>query len=113
MPRSVGDVDVLTEYISGVIRRADHHAGGVDAIALAVAGGILWRKDPGTDLEVFEREGKMTNVLWVVVGGTRYALSYNHDGAIEIRRGSTHGDVVASFSNSNTAVEVKEFFEGL
>ena len=30
------------------------------------------------------REGHMTNVLWVKIGGKRYAFSYNHQiGAIE------------------------------
>ena len=45
MPRTVTDVDVLQEYISGVMNRADHHAGNVSDVCLAIAGAVIWRKD--------------------------------------------------------------------
>lgn len=73
VPRTVTDIDVLQEYISGVMERAEHHAGAVEEIALAIAGAIVWRKD-GT-IRVYEREGRMTNALWVTMGGQRYFLS--------------------------------------
>jgi len=113
MPHPVTDVDKLAEYIRGVIDRADHHATSVDQIALAVAGAIVWRKD-AEPIEVMAHDGEMKNVLWVRIGGSRYALSYNHlAGTIEVRRGTTRGAVLESFSNANSAGEVKTFFEGL
>lgn len=45
MPHRVTDVDVLRDYLRGVLGRADHHAQGVNEVALAVAGGVVWRKD--------------------------------------------------------------------
>ena len=112
MPRTVTDVDVLQEYISGVMERAAHHAGQVEQIALAVAGAIIWRKSG--PIRVFEREGRMTNALWVAIGDHRYALSYNHEAeTIEVRADNIRGDVLASFSNETPLAEVKRFFERL
>lgn len=110
MPRAIPDIQLLRQYINGVMERAAHHADMVSEVALALAGAIIWRKDDA-DIEVFEREGKMTNVLWVRVGGNRYAFSYNHEaGLIEMRAGSTQGAVLHSFSNSTTNHEIKEIF---
>ena len=59
-------------------------------------------------------QGDMKNVLWVRIGGKRYALSYNHEASsIEVRERTTQGKVLASFTNANTAQEVKAFFGGL
>ena len=98
MPKTVTDVDVLQDYIRGVMDRAEHHADNVDEITLAIAGAVIWRKDG--DIQVYEREGQMANALWVDINGQRYALSYNHDARkIEIRRDSMRGDVRRFFSS--------------
>ena len=56
----------------------------------------------------------MGNVLWVEIGGSRYAFSYNHEArAIEMRYGSVQGDVVRSFSNQSSSREIREFFASL
>jgi hypothetical protein len=113
MAKKVSDVDVLGQYIGGVLERAEHHAGAVDAVALTIAGAILWRKDPAP-IQVMERSGEMKNALWVKISGRRYALSYNHHvEAIEIREGSTHGGVLASFTNLTPPSEIKKFFAAL
>jgi hypothetical protein len=113
MAKKAEALDVLSQYIRGVLRRAEHHAGAVDAIVLTIAGAVLWRKDPDP-IEVFEREGNIRNALWVHISGQRYALSYNHDSeTIEIREGSTQGQVLASFDNSSSPAEVKKFFAEL
>jgi hypothetical protein len=111
MPRPIIDVDTLKQYILGVMARAEHHGRRVDEICLAIAGAIIWRAN---DIEVFERQGEMTNVLWMHVGETRYALSFNHDtGEIEIRRGTTQGSVLASLSNATPIAEIKRLFNSL
>ncbi len=113
MPRPISDVERLREYITGVMERADHHADHVSEVALALVGAIVWRKDV-TDIKVFERQGKMANVLWVRIGGTRYAFSYNHQaGTIEMRSGSTQGTVLHSFNNQTNNREIKEAFASL
>ena len=112
MPRTVNDIDVLQEYIAGVMERAAHHAGEVEEIALAVAGALVWRKDG--PIKIYEREGKMTNAIWVTIGGEKYALSYNHRAeTIEVREKSMQGKVLASFDNSTPVHDVKEFFGNL
>lgn len=112
MPRTVTDVDLLQEYIRGVMSRAEHHARGVDEVCLTIAGAIIWRKDG--DIRVYEREGEMKNALWIDIDGRSYALSYNHDnGAIEVKEDSMRGDVLAAFTNDDSASRVKDFFSEL
>jgi hypothetical protein len=97
-----------------VLDRAGHHARNVEDIALCVAGAIVWRKDPDADLEVFERDGEMKNVLWFAVDGRRLVVSYNHtERAIEIREQSTREPVLRSFTNKTSPKEVRLFFEKL
>jgi hypothetical protein len=62
MPVAIADVDALKAYIDGVMYRAAHHAGQVNAIALALAGAIVWRKD-AEPIEVMARDGETKNVL--------------------------------------------------
>jgi len=113
MARAITDIQVLRDYITGVMDRADHHADEVSEVALALVGAIVWRKDE-QDIRVMTREGTMANVLWVVIGGTRYAFSYNHGaGTIEMRAGSTQGAVLHSFSNETTNHDIKSVFARL
>jgi hypothetical protein len=113
MPKQVTDVDLLSDYLQGVVGRADHHAPNVNEVALAIAGAVIWRKDD-EPIEVFVREGEMKNVLWFKVGGVRYALSYNHDsGEIELREGGTQGSVVGSFSNATQNNVIRDTFDRL
>jgi hypothetical protein len=73
---------------------------------LAIAGAVVLCKGD-EPLEVFERNGEMASVAWLKIAGARYALSYSHDdGAIELRRRSTQGDVLGSFTNVTPASEV-------
>lgn len=112
MPQTITGVDILQEYISGVMARAEHHANNVDDICLAIMGAIVWRKDG--DIRVMAREGDMKNVLWVRINGHRYALSYSHNtGAIVVRDGTTQGNALASFTNATPVAEVKRFFGSL
>src|SRR5207245_1431861 len=113
-PRTVNDVDTLQEYIQGVIEKSEHHAKGVDLAALALVGMIIWRKDSDRELAVMEREGEMTNVLWVWISGNRYALSYDHElQEIQIRERTLRGEPLMSFDNSTPVAEIKRFFASL
>lgn len=112
MARTVTDIDVLQEYISGVMANAEHHAGEVEEIALAVAGAIIWRKDG--PIQVWERNGSMTNALWATINGRRYFFSYNHDEkTIDVHGDGKGGPWLASFDNRTPITEVKEFFHHL
>ena len=113
MALTVEDVARLQEYISGVMTRADHHAGNVSEVVLALAGAVVWRKD-AEPIRVMAQQGETKNVLWARIGGTRYAFSYNHDaGSIEMREGSTQGQVLHSFDNTTSLATVKHIFEAL
>ena len=110
MPQEVTEIDVLRDYLRGVLNRADHHAQNINEVSLSVAGGVVWRKDDDP-LEVMAREGEMKNVLWFKVNRKRYALSYNHNtGEIELRQNTTQGPVIASFSNAMTNAQVRTTF---
>jgi len=113
MPAQVTDVDTLKAYLEGVVTRADHHAGNVNEIALALAGAIVWRKDP-PPIEVMQRSGDMKNILWVRIDGQRYAFRYDHETqAIEIRKGNTRGRLIHAFTNDSALSDVRRVFESL
>jgi hypothetical protein len=104
------DVQTLHDYAIGVMNRADHHAGQVKAIALALLGGIIWRAEPGT-IEIKQYDGDLANVLWFVVNGRRYAVAYNHQKAvIEIRDRTQSGSALNAFSNATPITDVEDIF---
>ena len=114
MPFTIQDVNTLQEYIQGVMARASDHAGQVTAIALALAGAIVWRKDNDDPIEVMEVDGELKNVLWVRIGGSRYAFSYKHNtGQIEMREGTTQGRVIQTFDNGTSVTQVESVFRNL
>jgi hypothetical protein len=113
MPLTVADLDTLLEYFNGVMSRT-HHAPNVNAIALALLGAVLWKKDEDSHIEVRTYAGSTANVLWVQMAGIKYALVYNHKkGCIEIRERTGTGDVRFSFTNRTSVNEVRRAFEEL
>jgi hypothetical protein len=113
MPISATDVATLHTYAEGVMNRADHHAGEVKAIALALLGGIVWRADSGS-IEIKQYDGGLANVLWLTVNGRRYALAYNHKSEkIEIRDRTQSGGALHSFDNLTSVADVETIFRGL
>jgi hypothetical protein len=107
------DVSTLHAYAEGVMERADHHAGQVKAIALALLGGIVWKADSGS-IEIKQYDGELANVLWLTVNGRRYALAYNHKtGKIEIRDRTQTGPALHSFDNQTPVADVEMIFRGL
>lgn len=114
MALTVTEVEELREYIKGVMARADHHAGSVNEIALALAGAILWRKDDAEPIKVMAHGAETKNVLWARINGQRYAFSYNHDtGQIEMRQGGTHGPTLHQFSNATPLASLTAIFKSL
>ncbi|MHC5721892.1 MAG: hypothetical protein ACYTX0_60210, partial [Nostoc sp.] len=75
MTLEVTDIQTLKSYIDGVMERADHHAGDVNEICLALAGAIVWRKDDAP-IKVRVSGGEIKNQLWVKINHTRYVFSY-------------------------------------
>jgi len=114
MALTVTEIEDLRAYINGVMDRADHHAGAVNEIALALTGAILWRKEDAEPIKVMAQNGETKNVLWVRIGGARYAFSYNHEsGQIEMRKGSTQGPTLHTFNNSTPLTDVRRIFAAL
>lgn len=113
MATTIHNIDILREYLSGVLDRANHHAQNVNEIALAIAGGIIWRTT--NNIKVLSREGEMKNVLWLQVNTRILCFTYNHsnNGSIEVKEGSTRGDIIATFNNTASIADVKLFFENL
>lgn len=113
MPKQVEDVELLQEYVNGVIGRADHHAKNVNEIIYSLVGAIVAYKDKDP-LKVLTQDGEMKNALWVTINRKKYALSFNHvSKEIELRSGTLKGEVIHSFSNSTSNSLVREVFENL
>lgn len=70
MPLAVSDLETLETYLAGVMDRSQHHAESVRAIALALIGAVLWRKD-ADPIEVRTYDGRPANVLWFHVRGEK------------------------------------------
>jgi len=114
MPINVADLGTLEQYLAGVMNRSDHHAQTVGAIALALLGAVLWKKDADTTIEVRTYDGAPANILWVQISGQRYALAYNHtEKCIELRNRTQSGDVIHRFTNQTPVTEVRDIFERL
>jgi hypothetical protein len=114
MPEALNAVDTLREYIEGVMNRAAHHGPRVNAIVLALAGAIVWRKD-AEPIEVHRgRTMRHGTVLWVRINGNRYAFKYNHQTQkIDMLSGSIRGPVRNSFDNNTPVSEVERIFREL
>lgn len=113
MPISANDVEILHRYAEGVMGRADHHAFQVKGVALALLGGIIWRGEPGS-IEIKQYDGGLANVLWVTIGGNRYAFAYNHNtGMIELRERTQSGRALHSFNDQTSVAEIENVFRGL
>lgn len=114
MALTVTEIEQLRAYLNGVMRRADHHAGNVKEIALALAGAILWKKTDEEPIKVMVREGKTTNVLWVRIREKRYAFSYDHEtDQIDMRENSVQGPTLHSFTNRTSLSELYSIFDAL
>lgn len=114
MARTLSDIETLRTYFAGLMGRADHHAQGVREIALALAGAVIWRKDPDAPLEVKTYRGEMANALWLTVSGQRYALSFHHgDSTIDLRRGGLQGETLGRFDNATPLADVYRIFDTL
>lgn len=114
MALTVTEVEELRQYLCGVMDRADHHAGNVKEIALAIAGAILWRKDDDKPIKVMSHGVETKNVLWVYIGGQRYVFSYNHiAGEIEMREENTQGKTLHRFTNTTSLSSLMAIFKAL
>lgn len=114
MAIALKSVDELQEHLLGVFERSDHHAGEVNEVLLAIAGGILWRKNAGAHVRVSEKDGAGGNVIWFRVGLQRYALLYSHRARrIELMFGGRRGHMIRTFTNSTSLAEVAQVFATL
>ena len=109
---TVDSLNILKQYISGVMKRADHHAKSVNEIALTIAGAVAWKAEEITVMS--DETGKTKNALWLKVGKKKYALSYVHEqGIIELRKNNLRGVPIESFNNTTPTHRIKEIFENL
>jgi len=112
MAITIQNIEILREYLTGVLDRANHHAQNVNEIALAIAGGIIWKTT--NNIKVLSRDGEMKNVLWLQVESRTLCFVYNHSNSnIEVREGTIQGNMIASFNNMTPLSNVKSFFESL
>jgi hypothetical protein len=115
MAIEVSEVEKLREYVRGVLGAAQHHAGNVDEIILAIAGAIIARKDD-TPLQV--RPGKTQEmgkaISFTSNRGNTYALSYNHaTQQVDLKKNNSRGIVLHSFDNTTPLSVIASTFAAL
>ncbi|MCV3769101.1 hypothetical protein [Rhizobium sp. TRM95796] len=113
MAITANDVEALQTYAEGVMGRADHHAGNVKGVALALLGAFIWRGDPDK-IRIRSRQGAPANMLWVNIRGKTYVFAYNHQTEeIEIRDRTQTGAVLRSFDDIDTVADIEALFRAL
>ena len=60
MSLKVETINLLQQYLAGVMGRAGHHAGEVNGVVLALVGAVIWKKD--ADSEITVRQYKRANL---------------------------------------------------
>jgi hypothetical protein len=112
MAITVNSIQVLQDYLQGVLDRAGHHAQNVEGVVMTLLGAMIWRSDGSIDVR--EYAGAPANMLWFWVNGNRYALTYNHSAqTIELKDRSNAGTVLYSFDNSTTYQYIIDAFRAL
>ncbi len=107
------DVQQLNEYATGVMFRAQHHAGRVKGSALTILGGIIWRADPDT-IRIREYAGNPANMLWIKIAGRDFAFRYEHTtGQIEIRDGSQKGAILYAIDDTMPVADIQAILAAL
>lgn len=111
MGKKVTTFQLLGDYFRDLMVRTDHHAQGVEQVALAVMGGIVWKS---TDVEVMERSGQTKNVLWMKTNNLNYYFSYDHkkDEIVE-RQNNNKGIEPIRFNNKSSLADVHSFFANM
>lgn len=111
MPIKIDSINILQEYLIGVLGRAGHHANQVEGVALSLLGAIIWKSDG--EITVRQYNDRPANMIWFQVNGTPYMMKYNHKtGKIELINRDTN--VVAnSFDNNISHMQVITAFNNL
>lgn len=109
MALTINSIEALQTYLHGVLGRANHHAGNVEGVSLALLGAVIWRADG--EISVREYAGRPANMIWFFVGENKYVLTYNHSTEeIELKDRTHTGSILASFDNSSTYQEIIDTF---
>jgi hypothetical protein len=83
-------------------------------VLIALAGVAVLFKDPGSQLVAGTYRGGLANVLRMTIAGETYVLSYDHEEeAVQIKQGSSQGEVVGRFNNHTEPSEIMRLFRRL
>lgn len=112
MAISINSIESLQNYLNGVLNRANHHAGNVEGVSLALLGAVVWRANG--EIAVREYNGRPANMIWFHVNNNKYLLTYNHENdEIELKERTNTGIVIATFDNTSTYREIITVFGSL
>lgn len=112
MAISINSLDTLQNYLIGVLGRANHHAGKVEGVSLALLGAIIWRTNG--EISVREYNGNPANMIWFHIDGKKYAMTYNHaNEEIELKERTHTGTIIATFDNSTSYESIIKIFKNL
>ena len=120
MTTPITDLQTLQTYLRGMMEGRpddDHpriqHAADVSGAVLAMAGGVLWRADPGS-ICLRSHAGRQANMIWATIDGRSFCFAYNHNTRrVEIRDRNQLGPAIFSFDNSSSLTDIWAAFERL
>jgi hypothetical protein len=98
----------IDAYILKVIAEASHHAPNVATVIQPLSNAVRARLNLNVDtVSVYERLGKLARTCWVVIGGRRYAFTYDYSTKlIDLRQGTLRGRTIQSFDNSTSPATI-------
>jgi hypothetical protein len=112
MAISINSIESLQNYLIGVLSRANHHAGNVEGVSLALLGAIIWRTNG--EIAVREYNGNPANMIWFHIDEKKYAMTYNHSNEeIDLKERTHTGNIIATFDNNSTYEEIIQVFRTL
>ncbi|PSF38458.1 hypothetical protein C7H19_05595 [Aphanothece hegewaldii CCALA 016] len=114
MALKLTDINMLQDYINGMMARVDHHGGPVNEIILALIGAILWKKDEDRPILIREKNGSSKNLIWTHIKGVKYAFCYNHfTQEIEMYKNGMKGELITTFTNETSFKDIRKVFSNL
>ena len=110
MARNLKTDNDIDNFISKVIKEADHHATRVMDIIQPLSDEVRKYLQLGLDkIEVYERNGKLARTCWVTLKNKRYVFTYNYDEQfIDLKKGSLQGQLIFQFDNSTSLQDLKK-----
>ncbi len=108
----IENIKLLRDYVQGISSRSLHHAHNVNEVIFPLIGLVLLKSEG--DILVRDQDGELKNVIWFTIGNSRYSMKYDHHkNVITLHFGSSTGEIIHEFRNSDSTQFLVKIFDNL